>query len=104
MLNPENPFGLADRSQVDQQPTPPASWRGGSPQAYILPMTFRDRFTARSVTGALVRAGVACVSITPVVAVAKVWWSGPAAAAIGILAIAVYVLAATRYMRRSKPR
>jgi len=67
-------------------------------------MTFQDRFAAPSVTGVLIRAGVACVLITPMIAAAKIWWSGPAAAAIGFIAITVYVLAATRYMRRGRSR
>jgi hypothetical protein len=41
-------------------------------------MTFGERFAETSVTGALTRAAVAWVLITPAVAAAKVWWSGTA--------------------------
>jgi hypothetical protein len=38
------------------------------------------------------------------VAAAKVWRSGPAAAVVGALAITVYIFAATRYVRRGQSR
>jgi hypothetical protein len=66
-------------------------------------MSFGDRFAAHSVTGALTRGAVAWVLVTPLVAAAKVWWSGSAAVVVAVLAVAVYVFAATRYMGRRPP-
>jgi integral membrane sensor domain MASE1 len=66
-------------------------------------MSFADRFASRSATGALTRGAVACVLITPMVAAAKLWWSGPAAGVVAVLAVAIYVFAATRYMRHRRP-
>jgi hypothetical protein len=60
---------------------------------------FVDRFAETSVKGALTRAAVAWVLITPAVAAAKIWWSGPAAAVVGVFSVTVYVVVALRIRR-----
>ena len=59
-------------------------------------MSFGERFSETSVKGALIRASIAWVLITPAVAAAKIWWSGAAAVVVCILGVAVYVVAAGR--------
>jgi xanthine/uracil permease len=66
-------------------------------------MGFGDRFAGRNATGMLIRGGVAFVLITPMVAAAKAWWSALAAGVIGVVAVAVYISVATRYMSRRRP-
>jgi hypothetical protein len=67
-------------------------------------MAFGEMFAQASVKGALTRAAVAWVLITPAVAAAKVWWSGTAALVVFLVGVTVYVVAATRYRRhRSLP-
>ena len=41
-------------------------------------MRFAERFAETSLWGALIRASIAWVLITPAVAAAKIWWSGTA--------------------------
>jgi ABC-type uncharacterized transport system permease subunit len=60
---------------------------------------FADKFAETSVKGALTRAALAWVLITPAVAAAKIWWSGPAAAVVGVLSVTVYVVVALRFRR-----
>lgn len=62
-------------------------------------MSFGERFAETSVRGALIRAAIAWVLITPAVAAAKIWWSGTAALVVGVLGVTVYVLVALRVRR-----
>jgi hypothetical protein len=62
-------------------------------------MTFGERFAQTSVKGALTRAAVAWVLITPAVAAAKIWWSGTAAVVVGVVGVTVYIVVAVRYRR-----
>ena len=62
-------------------------------------MTFGETFAHTSVKGALTRAAVAWVLITPAVAAAKIWWSAAGAAVVGVTGVALYVALAERYRR-----
>jgi hypothetical protein len=63
-------------------------------------MTLGERFAQSGVEGALTRAAVAWVLITPAVAACKIWWSGSAALVVGLVGVAVYIAFALRYRRR----
>jgi membrane protein YdbS with pleckstrin-like domain len=65
-------------------------------------MRFAERFAETSVMGALTRAAVAWVLITPAVAAAKIWWSGTAALVVFLFGVAVYVVVAVRFRRRHR--
>jgi len=65
-------------------------------------MSFGHIFVSRSAKGYLMRAGLAWIVITPAVAAAKLWWSSVAAAVVGVVGVATYILVATRYMRRRR--
>jgi ABC-type enterochelin transport system permease subunit len=67
-------------------------------------MALRERFAETSLLGALTRAGLAWVLITPAVAAAKIWWSGTAALVVGVIGVAAYVVIATRYRRAHQRR
>jgi hypothetical protein len=66
-------------------------------------MTIGDLFAETSVRGALIRAVVAWVLITPAVAAAKIWWSGVAALVLGVVGVAIFVAVVVRYRRRRSP-
>ena len=65
-------------------------------------MGFAERFAETSVTGALTRAAVAWVLITPAVAAAKIWWSGTAALVVFLVGVPIYVVVAVRFRRRHR--
>jgi hypothetical protein len=65
---------------------------------------FGDRFAETSVKGALTRAAVAWVLITPAVAAAKVWWSGAAAVVVFFVGVTIYIVVAVRVRRRHDQR
>jgi hypothetical protein len=65
-------------------------------------MTFGETFAQTSIKGALTRAAVAWVLITPAVAAAKIWWSGTAALVVCLVGVTVYVLLVAQYRRRHK--
>jgi hypothetical protein len=65
--------------------------------------TFADRFAESSPRGALTRAGLAWVLITPVVVVAKIWLSPAAAVVIALVAVTVYIIVALRFRRHHRP-
>jgi membrane protein YdbS with pleckstrin-like domain len=65
-------------------------------------MRFAERFVQTSVPGALTRAAVAWVLITPAVAAAKIWWSGTAALIVFLVGVAVYVVVVVRFSRRHR--
>jgi hypothetical protein len=67
-------------------------------------MTFGERFAETSVRGAMTRAAVAWVLITPPVAAAKIWWSGTAALVVGLVGVGVYIAAALSYGRHRRAR
>ena len=58
------------------------AWRAS--HAIVQQMEFGEMFAQRSVKGALTSAAVAWVLITPVVAAAKIWWSGTAVCIVGV--------------------
>ncbi|HEX4563165.1 MAG TPA: hypothetical protein VH115_01820 [Solirubrobacteraceae bacterium] len=62
-------------------------------------MRLAARLAETSTTGALVRASIAWLLITPAVAAAKIWWSGTAALVTGVLGVAIYVGLAARIRR-----
>jgi membrane protein YdbS with pleckstrin-like domain len=62
-----------------------------------------ERFAETSVQGALTRAAVAWVLITPAVAAAKIWWSGTAALVVFLVGVTIYIVVAVRYRRRHRP-
>jgi hypothetical protein len=66
-------------------------------------VAFGALFAERSLRGALTRASIAWVLITPAVAAAKIWWSGTAALIVGVMGVSVYVALAVRYLRRHGP-
>jgi hypothetical protein len=66
-------------------------------------MAFGETFAETSVKGALTRAGVAWVLITPAVAAAKIWGSGTAALVVLLVGVTIYVVAAMRYRRHHSP-
>ncbi len=66
-------------------------------------MAFAERFAETSVKGALTRAAVAWVLITPAVAAAKIWWSGTAALVVFLVSVTIYVVVAVRYRRSHRP-
>jgi hypothetical protein len=61
---------------------------------------FAQTFAETSVKGALTRAAVAWILITPAVAAAKIWWSGTAAAVVGVVGVTGYVIVAQRFRNR----
>jgi hypothetical protein len=63
-------------------------------------MAFGEMFAQASVKGALTRAAVAWVLITPAITMAKIWWSGAAALVVFLVGVTVYIVAATLYRRR----
>jgi hypothetical protein len=63
-------------------------------------MTFVQTFVQTSVRGALLRASLAWLIITPAVAAARIWWSAVAAAAVGVVGVALYVGAFVVLRRR----
>jgi hypothetical protein len=65
-------------------------------------MGFGEAFAARSVKGALTRAAVAWVLITPAVAAAKIWVSDGAAAIVGVVGVAIYIAVAVSFSRRHR--
>jgi hypothetical protein len=65
-------------------------------------MSFGATFTSRGTKGYLIRAGLAWILITPAVAAAKIWWSGAAAAVVGVVGVATYIVLATRCMRHHR--
>jgi heme/copper-type cytochrome/quinol oxidase subunit 2 len=67
-------------------------------------MAFAKRFAETSLTGALIRAALAWVLITPAVAAAKIWWSGAAAVVVFVVGVTIYIAVAMRYRRRHRPR
>lgn len=67
-------------------------------------MGFGDRFAETSVKGALTRAALAWVLITPAVAAAKIWWSGVAAAVVFVVSVAIYIAVAVRFRRSHRQR
>jgi hypothetical protein len=71
--------------------------------ARVGPMVLGELFAQRNVKGALTRAGIAWVLITPAVAAAKIWWSGRAALFVGILGVTLYIALANRYLHRHGP-
>jgi hypothetical protein len=66
-------------------------------------MSFGERFAKISVKGALTRAAVAWVLITPAVAAAKIWWSGTAALVVFLVGVPIYIVIAGRYVRGHRP-
>jgi hypothetical protein len=62
-------------------------------------MGFGETFAETSVKGALTRAAVAWVLITPAVAAAKIWWSRTAAVVVFLVTVAIYVVVAERFRR-----
>jgi hypothetical protein len=62
-------------------------------------MGFAERFAETSVKGALTRAAVAWVLITPAVAAAKIWWSGSAAVVVFLVGVGIYIVVAVRFRR-----
>jgi hypothetical protein len=66
-------------------------------------MTFAGRFAQRSVSGALTRAALAWVLITPAIAAAKIWWSRTAALVVFTVGVTIYIVVAVRYLRRHPP-
>lgn len=66
-------------------------------------MAFAETFAQRSVKGALTRAAIAWVLITPVIAAAKIWWSGTAALLVFLVGVTIYIVVAVRYLRRHPP-
>jgi hypothetical protein len=65
-------------------------------------MGFGETFAETSVKGALTRAAVAWVLITPAVAAAKIWWSRTAAVVVGLVSVAIYVAVAEHFRRRHR--
>jgi ABC-type enterochelin transport system permease subunit len=67
-------------------------------------MSFGEKFAETSLAGALTRAAVAWILITPAVAAAKIWWSGAAAVVVAVVGVGVYVAIAVRYLRHRRAR
>lgn len=65
-------------------------------------MGFAETFAETSVKGALTRAAVAWVLITPAVAAAKIWWSGTAAVVVFLVGVGICVVVAVRFRRRHR--
>jgi len=65
-------------------------------------VTFGETFAQATLKGALMRAAVAWVLITPAVAAAKVWWSAAAALVVCAVGVVTYAALAERY-RRGRP-
>jgi hypothetical protein len=65
-------------------------------------MAFGERFAETSVKGALTRAAVAWVLITPAVAAAKIWWSGTAAVVVFLVGVPIYIVVAVPYRRHHR--
>jgi ABC-type enterochelin transport system permease subunit len=63
-------------------------------------MAFAERFAETSVKGALTRAAIAWVLITPAVAAAKIWWSGTAALVVFLVGVTIFIVVVARYRRR----
>jgi hypothetical protein len=66
-------------------------------------MAFGEMFAETTAKGALTRASVAWVLITPAVAAAKIWWSGTAALVVFLVGVTIYIVVAVRYRRRHNP-
>ncbi|MHB8692073.1 MAG: hypothetical protein ACYDHH_12575 [Solirubrobacteraceae bacterium] len=64
---------------------------------------FAQTFAQTSVKGALTRAAVAWILITPAVAAAKIWWSGTAALVVGVVGVTAYVIGAQRFRNSHLP-
>ncbi len=65
---------------------------------------FGETFAQTSLKGALTRAAIAWILITPVVAAAKIW-SRPAAVVVCLVAVAIYIAVAMRFIHRDcQPR
>jgi membrane protein YdbS with pleckstrin-like domain len=67
-------------------------------------MTLGETFAQTSLRGAVLRATVAWVLITPAVAAAKIWWSGTAAVVVFLVGVIAYVALVARYRRRHRAR
>jgi hypothetical protein len=65
-------------------------------------MRFGETFAARSVKGALTRAAVAWILITPAVVAAKIWGSAGAAVILGVVEVAIYIPVALRFRPRDR--
>jgi hypothetical protein len=63
---------------------------------------FAERFAETSLWGALIRASIAWVLITPAVAAAKIWWSGTAALLLGLVGVTIYAGVAMRIRRHCR--
>lgn len=64
---------------------------------------FADRFAEMSVKGALIRAALAWVLITPAIAAARIWWSVTAAIVVFVAGVTIYVVVVGRFVRRHRP-
>jgi membrane protein YdbS with pleckstrin-like domain len=58
--------------------------------------SFAEQFAQTTVKGALTRAAVAWVLITPAIVAAKIWWSTPAAVVVAVVTVTVYIVVAQR--------
>jgi membrane protein YdbS with pleckstrin-like domain len=65
-------------------------------------MGFSEQFAETSVKGALTRAAVAWVLITPAIAAAKIWWSATAAVVVFLVGTGIYIFVAVRFRRRHR--
>jgi hypothetical protein len=68
----------------------------------IRSMGFAEQFAETSVKGAITRAAVAWVLITPAIAAAKIWWSATAAVVVFLVGVGIYVVVAVRFRRRHR--
>jgi hypothetical protein len=66
-------------------------------------VTFGERFADTGIKGALLRAAVAWLLITPAVVAAKILWSKSAAIVVFVVCVLLYVAFAVRFTRRSRP-
>jgi len=57
-----------------------------------------DRFAERSAKGMLTRAAGAWLLVGLPVIAARIWWSAPAAIAVFVVTVTIYVAAAARYI------
>jgi hypothetical protein len=53
-------------------------------------VTFEETLAQTSIKGALTRAAVARVLITPALAAAKIWWSGSAVLVVFLVGVGIY--------------
>jgi hypothetical protein len=63
-----------------------------------------DRFAERSARGMLTRAAGAWVLVGLPLIAARLWWSVPAAIAVFVVTLTLYVAAVVRYMGRHRGR